>query len=258
MIIEFEKYHGAGNDFIIIDSKNIKGQLNTKDIEFLCNRHFGIGADGLMIIKKSISHDFEMKYFNADGYEGTMCGNGGRCISKYAYIHGFASKKMTFEAIDGIHHAEILENTVCLSMNDVHIIKEFEDGFFLNTGSPHFVKFVDDIAKTDVYNEGKELADDKRFSPERTNVNFVEFHEDMSKIATFERGVEDETLACGTGTVAAAITINLIKSPLNNSINLITKGGNLKVSFTKTTTKYTNIILSGPAKFVFSGQINLQ
>ncbi len=257
MKIKFEKYHGAGNDFIIIDSRDLDSPLGQKDIERLCHRRFGIGADGLMIIKTSNDYDFIMQYFNSDGYEGSMCGNGGRCISHFASRHNFASSKMSFLAIDGVHHAEILENIVSLKMNDVKDIIEYNDGLFMNTGSPHFVKFVHDINNINILNEGKTLADDIRFSPERTNVNFVEFQQSESKMATFERGVENETLACGTGTVAAAISINFKKLPNQNSIKLKAKGGDLNVSFDKTNNTYHNIILSGPAKFVFQGIIKL-
>jgi len=257
MILKFEKYHGAGNDFIIIDSNDIITDLNQKQVELLCNRRFGVGADGLMIISKSEQNDFAMKYFNSDGFEGSMCGNGGRCIAKYAYTHGFANKKMSFEAVDGIHNAEILEKTVCLSMKDVEIIEEFNDGFFLDTGSPHFVKFVDDLSKVNVYNEGKELADDIRFSPKRTNVNFVEYNANNSKIATFERGVEYETLACGTGTVAAALSIYQAKKSKSEKINLIAKGGELDVVFEKTNKAFINIKLIGPATFVYKGEIEI-
>jgi len=257
MKITFEKYHGAGNDFIIVDAKDLKEPLIQKQIELLCHRRFGIGADGLMIIKDSETHDFEMQYFNSDGYEGSMCGNGGRCISHYAYRHKFADKKMTFGAVDGVHYAEIKGGKIHLGMNNVREVIEYNDGLFLDTGSPHFVKFVSKIDNVDVYKEGLELADDLRFAPDRTNVNFVEFHENESKIATFERGVENETLACGTGTVAAAIAINLQKTPKVKSIDLRAKGGSLNVSFDKSNNTFTNIILCGPARFVYSGEIEL-
>jgi diaminopimelate epimerase len=257
MNIKFEKYHGAGNDFIIIDSKDLANPIEAKQIELLCHRRFGIGADGVMIIKESQTHDFEMQYFNSDGYEGSMCGNGGRCIAHYANRYKYAKKKMTFLAIDGIHHAEIVNETVLLGMNDVSNIIEYKDGLFIDTGSPHFVKFVDNIDKIDVFSEGKYLADDKRFAPARTNVNFIEFNVNLSKIATFERGVEAETLSCGTGSVAAAIGISHKLLNNNSKINLSAKGGNLSVSFDKIENTYKNIKLSGPTKFVFSGQIDL-
>lgn len=255
MKIKFDKYQGAGNDFIILTEQS--RELSQAEIAKLCDRRFGIGADGLMIVLKSDKHDFKMKYYNSDGLEGSMCGNGGRCIANYAIANKLASDKMVFEAIDGLHHASLIDNYIHLSMNDVSNITEYDDGLFLNTGSPHFVKFVDNINSIDVYHEGLELADDKRFTPERTNVNFVEFDSETSKIATFERGVENETLACGTGTVAAAIAINFKGKTKKESIKFMAKGGNLCVNFTKYNNTYKDIVLSGPADFVFSGEIEL-
>ncbi len=257
MILSFEKYHGTGNDFIIIESDKLRAQLTNKQIEFLCHRRFGIGADGLMLIKKSQEYDFDMKYYNSDGFEGSMCGNGGRCIAAYANKHGFAKSRMMFSAIDGLHEAAIEGNRVRLGMNDVNNIDKLEDGYFLNTGSPHFVSFIDDIGKLDVCSEGLRIANQARFAPERTNVNFVEFHENNSKIATFERGVEDETLSCGTGTVASAIALHFSQKSITKSINLLAKGGKLSVSFDENKGLYQNIKLIGPAEFVFRGEINL-
>ncbi|MDD2387689.1 MAG: diaminopimelate epimerase [Bacteroidales bacterium] len=257
MILSFEKYHGTGNDFIIIDSNKLSTQLTNKQIAFLCHRRFGIGADGLMLIEKSHEYDFDMKYYNSDGFEGSMCGNGGRCIAAYANKHGFAKNKMIFFAIDGIHEANIEAKKVFLSMNDVNNIDKFEDGYYLNTGSPHFVSFIDDISKFDVYSEGLKIANQKRFAPERTNVNFVEFHENNSKIATFERGVEDETFSCGTGTVASAIALHFSQKTDATTINFLSKGGKLSVSFDVNANIYTNIKLIGSAEFVFKGEINL-
>lgn len=255
MKIKFDKYQGAGNDFIILTEQS--RELSQTEIAKLCDRRFGIGADGLMIVLKSEKHDFKMKYYNSDGFEGSMCGNGGRCIAKYAIAHKLASDKMVFEAIDGLHHAKLMDNFIHLSMNNVSDIKEYDDGLFLNTGSPHFVKFVDNINSIDVYHKGLELADDSRFSPERTNVNFVEFDLKTSKIATFERGVENETLACGTGTVAAAIALNFKGKTSKEFIKFTAKGGNLSVGFTKYNNTYKDIVLSGPAEFVFTGEIEL-
>ncbi|MDD4148582.1 MAG: diaminopimelate epimerase [Bacteroidales bacterium] len=257
MILSFEKYHGTGNDFIIIESNKLIFQLTNEQIALLCHRRFGIGADGVMIIKKSKDYDFEMQYFNSDGFEGSMCGNGGRCIAAYANKHGFAKNEMAFSAIDGVHKADIEGDLVLLGMNDVTEIETFEDGCFLNTGSPHFVSFINNINKLDVYVEGLKIANQERFAPERTNVNFVEFHNNNSKIATFERGVEDETLSCGTGTVATAITLHFYKKTSATTIDLLAKGGKLSVSFDENAGIYQNIKLIGPAKFVFKGEIYL-
>lgn len=257
MTLSFEKYHGTGNDFIIIESNKLSSQLTNEQIAFLCHRRFGIGADGVMIIKKSLEYDFEMQYFNSDGFEGSMCGNGGRCIAAYANKHGFAKNKMIFSAIDGIHEADIEENRVSLGMSDVKEIKVFEDGCFLNTGSPHFVSFIDNISELDVYSEGLKIANQERFAPERTNVNFVEFCKNSCKIATFERGVEDETLSCGTGTVATAIVMHFSRKTSATTIDLLAKGGKLSVSFEENAGIYKKIKLVGPAKFVFKGDISL-
>ncbi|MDD2636849.1 MAG: diaminopimelate epimerase [Bacteroidales bacterium] len=257
MILSFEKYHGTGNDFIIIDSNKLSTQLTSEQIAFLCHRRFGVGADGLMIIKKSKNYDFEMQYYNSDGFEGSMCGNGGRCISAYASKHGFAKKRMVFSAIDGIHTAEVEDDSVLLGMNDISNITKFKDGYFLNSGSPHFVSFIDNIMSFDVCAEGVKIANQERFAPERTNVNFVEFHNNNSKIATFERGVEDETLSCGTGTVATAITLHFSKKTSATTIDLFAKGGKLSVSFDENDGIYQNIKLIGPAKFVFKGEVHL-
>ena len=257
MIIRFEKYQGAGNDFIIVQERDIAFPLSRKQISFLCDRRFGIGADGLMIIKNSDRYDFEMNYYNSDGLEGTMCGNGGRCIALFANKHKIAGKDIVFMAIDGEHTAQIVDDQIILSMNDVSEIYKYNDGYFLNTGSPHFIKFVKNIENIDVFSEGLEISNDKRFAPERTNVNFIDFFDSQTRIATFERGVENETLACGTGTVAAAITIHFAKKSNKNTIDILAKGGKLAVSFDLSEKTYTNIKLKGPAAFVFKGDVEI-
>lgn len=257
MKIEFSKYQGAGNDFIIIDCRAKHHNLDEKQISLLCNRRFGIGADGLMSIHNSSETDFEMKYYNSDGKEASMCGNGGRCIALYAYRNKISGKKMRFNATDGVHHAEISDNLISLSMSDVNIITEYPDGYFLDTGSPHFVKFVENLDSIDVSVTGKSIADEARFAPNRTNVNFVEYSEKTIKIATFERGVEDETLACGTGAVAAAIVLHKAGKGNTVPVKLLAKGGELLVSFNVAEKKYNKLILSGPAEFIFNGWIEI-
>lgn len=258
MIVEFSKYQGAGNDFIIVDCRKNELALSEKNIAFLCHRRFGIGADGLMTIHNSDVADFDMKYYNSDGKEASMCGNGGRCIALFAVKNNIATKKMIFSAIDGLHSAIVTDNEVNLAMSDVNKIIELQDGYFLNTGSPHFVKIVEDIEKVDVYTEGKALADDKRFAPLRTNVNFIEISKDKIKVATYERGVEDETLACGTGTVASAIVLYKYHYTKKMPVIMHAKGGVLKVSFVVSDNRFTDIILSGPAEIVFKGIIDIQ
>lgn len=257
MLLHFSKYQGAGNDFIIINMMNNKIELNQKQIEFLCNRRFGIGADGLMLVLKNDDYDFYMQYFNSDGKEGSMCGNGGRCIAKYAYLNKISSSEVNFLAIDGKHKANIIRSSVSLSMSNVNKIQDFEDGYFLDTGSPHFVNFVNDLNSINVKQEGRKIADESRFSPMRTNVNFVEIKNNNIRIATFERGVEDETLACGTGSVASALALHHSGKIKSNEIVLIAKGGRLKVSFEYKDNFYQNIILSGDAEHVFEGEINI-
>ena len=257
MKLKFEKYQGAGNDFIIINNTDKSADLSPEMIQKLCDRHFGIGADGLIVLTGSEKADFAMTFYNSDGYGANMCGNGGRCIAKYAYDHRIANKNMIFDAQDGMHEAKIIDSeTVRLKMIDVKSIDEFDDGMWTNTGVPHFVKFVDDIDKIDIDTEGRKLADDKRFAPERTNVNFVDSKEGF-RIRTYERGVEGETLACGTGNVATALCINTQRHT-SSPIAIKAKGGLLKVFFENSKNKYNNIWLEGSAIKVFEGELDLK
>lgn len=260
MNLRFSKYHGAGNDFIIIDNRQVEFTGNKEIIKFLCHRQFGIGADGLMLISNHESLDFSMKYFNADGLEGSMCGNGGRCISAYYFQNILPKKELSFSAIDGEHYSEILntENNlthVRLHLSDVENVQRINDGFLLNTGSPHFVKFVDDADCIDVKVLGKELRYSPLFAPAGVNVNFVEIRQDKLYVRTYERGVEDETLSCGTGVTASAIAASHIENRLN--FEIITRGGNLQVAFEKNGNSFTNVRLKGPAMFVYSGEIEI-
>lgn len=257
MKLKFEKYQGAGNDFIIIDNTDKSIALSPKLIQNLCDRHFGVGADGIIELGSSIDNDFSMLFYNSDGYRANMCGNGGRCIAKYAYDHKIAGKSMSFVAEDGLHKAEIIDNeTVKLKMINASGIKKFDDGIWINTGVPHFVRIVDDVDSVDIDIEGRKLADDNRFAPERTNVNFAECKNGKFRIRTYERGVEGETLACGTGTVATALCINMEKS-IPSPITLNTKASLLKVYFEQCNGGYQNIWLEGPAQKVFDGEINI-
>lgn len=259
MFLHFQKYHGAGNDFIIIDLNKEPLTLSNNEVAFLCDRHFGIGADGLMLLKKHSRYDFEMVYHNSDGIPATMCGNGGRCIVSFAFKHGYIKNKTTFIASDGIHEAEVInENYIRLKMQDVNAIQKFDDGYFINTGSPHFVTFSHDLNKVNVFEKGKEIRHEKRFGVEGTNVNFCHIENDNSlTIYTFERGVENETLACGTGSVASAIALCQSKTDGDYSINIQAKGGKLNVSFRKVGKNFSNIWLSGSAIFVFEGTIKI-
>lgn len=253
------KYHGAGNDFILIDNRNDTFNVDTELINTLCHRRFGIGADGLMLLEHHESHDFTMRYFNSDGKEATMCGNGGRCIVAFANKLGIIKETTSFMAVDGVHQAKMLSpQTVSLEMTEVSAIQQYDDGYFLDTGSPHFVKFIDaSYTHKQVVDEGKKLRNDARFSPDGTNVNFVTVQDNSLLIRTYERGVEDETLACGTGVTAAAISAHRHLNTDKKSFTVKARGGNLNVSFENSGQHYQNIWLTGPAKFVFEGVIDL-
>ena len=261
MRISFYKYHGSGNDFILTDMRQQGFVPNEQAIKELCDRHFGIGADGLMMLMKDENHDFSMKYFNADGREGSMCGNGGRCIAFFAKRLGLISSKTRFNATDGVHDAEITAsdgNTaqVKLHMNPVDEIKRFNDGIWLNTGSPHFVKFAKILPGGDITIEGKKYRYDERFAPQGTNVNFVQVNNDNQiSVRTYERGVENETLSCGTGVIASAIAAHHSGKLKGNCIEVLTPGGRLNVSFEKNKGSFESIILEGPAVEVFKGEI---
>lgn len=262
MMLNFDKYQGAGNDFVIIDAREIENEENIfteNTVNQICNRYFGIGADGLILLLESEKYDFRMKYFNSDGKEGSMCGNGGRCIVAFSKAHKIIGNETDFEGIDGIHTARILDDgNVSLKMTDVDSIKKFKDGLLLETGSPHFVIPVDSVDDVDVFNTGEKIRHEQRFGKKGVNVNFVEYRKQDLKIRTFERGVENETLACGTGAVAAAISAYFFGNTDKNSCFLRARGGNLKVDFTAEDKKsFRNIWLTGPAEFVFNGKISI-
>lgn len=260
-MVRFYKYHGAGNDFIMIDNRNNDIKTYNPDlVSRLCNRHFGIGADGLILLNASENYDFRMIYYNSDGYEGTMCGNGGRCITAFAEKLGIIETSTVFEGIDGIHEAIILNNGMYkLKMKNVEGINHFDDGDFLDTGSDHFIQYRNSIDDIDVFREGREIRYQSRFGAAGTNVNFVErIDNNEIKIRTFERGVENETLACGTGAVASAISAFIHGKPDKSSYIVHVRGGQLLIEFEKENDyNFNNIWLTGPAEFVFSGEINL-
>jgi diaminopimelate epimerase len=260
MKISFAKYHGTGNDFVLIDNRNKAIHLTTEQISNICHRRFGVGADGLIYILPSDKYDFEMKYFNSDGKEGTMCGNGGRCITGFAHALGIIHKEVRFKAIDGVHkgiiHTAASDRLLIeISLNDVEVDKQPGSYFFINTGSPHYVEFVENIEAVDVHNKGREIRWDKRFQPEGTNVNFVELQKDKLFVKTFERGVEDITLSCGTGVTASALAASLRLNDGRNDYVISTPGGDLKISFKRAENFFHNIRLSGPVVNVFNGTI---
>ena len=257
---EFYKYHGAGNDFILIENRNNNFIIDNQKIEHLCNRRFGIGADGLILLNSSVdaSVNFNMQYFNADGFEGSMCGNGGRCIVAFAQKLGIIDEKTVFSSIDGLHKAEIISSNdnkseIRLQMKDIEEICLFDDGYFLDTGSPHFVKFVENVHIINVVKEGGEIRNDARFE-EGTNVNFAQIENNRIFVRTFERGVEDETLSCGTGVTASALAWAKTFS-ISSPIAVCTQGGNFIVSFNFKNNSFTDIYLQGETCFVFKGWI---
>lgn len=260
MKINFQKYQGTGNDFVMIDNRlGEYNDINSQMVELLCDRRFGIGADGLILLEHAENVAFKMRYFNRDGKEASMCGNGGRCIAAFAAKLQIVPLNTVFEfvAVDGIHQAKVNNSFISLKMSDVAEIKKFDDGFFLDTGSPHFVTLRDNIEKIDVFNEGKKLRNDSRFEIiGGANINFVNICKNGSlSVRTFERGVEDETLACGTGSVASAIVAHhLDKSRSEFDINVL--GGQLKVKLKEHKSGiFSDIWLEGKAEFVFEGTI---
>jgi diaminopimelate epimerase len=262
MKMPFYKYQGAGNDFVIVDQRlhYYLSRDNTEKIRSLCDRRFGIGADGLMLLQNREGYDFEMVYFNADGREGSMCGNGGRCIAAFAHHLGVIGEYGRFMAVDGEHEAWIkTPNWVELHMQDVRTVEKGADYYYLNTGSPHYIRFVEALPAVDVVGEGRKVRYSDRFCQEGTNVNFVQVEPDGGiAVATYERGVEDETLACGTGVTAAAIAYYLQRDGGEaREIPIKAKGGDLSVRFEVKDGHFYNIWLCGPAERVFEGSIEI-
>ena len=258
MKLTFYKYQGAGNDFVMIDNRQqLFDKNNTKHIAFLCDRRFGIGADGLILLENHETLDFKMVYYNADGNESSMCGNGGRCITAFAKFLEIITNKASFEAIDGLHHAVVeLDGTVKLEMQNVNTIENHESHVFLNTGSPHHVQIECDLSELDVKSEGSKIRYAEPYNEAGSNVNFVSrISDSIFSVRTYERGVEDETLSCGTGVTAVALAMHYTGQTDKRLITLQTHGGELKVSFDKDENVYKNIWLIGPATQVFKGEI---
>jgi diaminopimelate epimerase len=276
MTIPFYKYQGTGNDFVMIDQRTTQylTREDKKIINHICDRRFGIGADGLILLQNTNDittlnkpYDFEMVYFNADGSESTMCGNGGRCLVAFAQFLNVFESECVFKAIDGAHDAKInADKWVELKMIDVQNIEIGNDYFLMNTGSPHYVVFAEDLTDINVYENGRAIRYSDRFAKEGVNVNFVEIgKEDGIEVATYERGVEDETFSCGTGVTAAAIAY-FLKTGASNQVPIKTKGGDLSVRFQKNMHnldasgaegKFENVWLCGPATQVFEGRITI-
>ncbi len=260
MQLSFSKFQGNGNDFIILDNRKRELVLSTEQISQLCDRHYGIGADGVMLLQLHQGVDYEMLYFNADGHLASMCGNGARCMAAYARMLGIVGDKMDFKAFDGRHMAVINEVVkdrkkydVSITMGDVADIEKEGKFYFMDTGSPHYVEFVDKVAEIDVVGEGRKTRYSERFAPEGTNVNFVEVSGDRIFVRTYERGVEDETLSCGTGVTASAIAAYLHTGRQGYRIH--TTGGEFRVQFKAQEEIFTSVWLRGPAEMTFEGSI---
>ena len=276
--IPFFKYQGTGNDFVMIDQRaqQFLQKSDVKTINHLCDRRFGIGADGLILLENPKNtgntenteggqFDFQMIYFNADGRESSMCGNGGRCLVAFANYLNVFEKECVFNAIDGLHDAKVrTDGWVELKMIDVPKVEVGKDYYLLNTGSPHFIVFVEDLTDINVYENGREIRYSERFYTEGVNVNFVEVRKDGSlEVATYERGVEAETFSCGTGVTAAAIAYALktdyaFKKNKALSVPILTKGGNLEVRLQRSAKGvFQDIWLCGPAMQAFKGEVEV-
>jgi diaminopimelate epimerase len=258
MQIPFTKYQGTGNDFVMLDQRHHTyiDHKNISRIAAICDRKFGVGCDGLILLEKDDHVDFKMVYFNSDGNQSSMCGNGGRCIVKFAHDLGLIEDHCVFSAIDGLHEAKIdKEGLVHLKMNDVTTIKKNGDGYVLNTGSPHYVQFVDKNPAS-VKEAGANIRFSEVYQKDGINVNFCILKEhNLIQVATYERGVEDETLSCGTGVVASTIAFHLENNvhPGDYKVNVLTKGGELAVNLTWDGQNFYDIWLIGPAIKVFTG-----
>ena len=254
--IRFSKYHGAGNDFVMINAIKTPVNLSDDEVKEICDRRIGVGADGLIIVLPSERYDFRMKYYNCDGHESTFCGNGGRCISAFAVEEGLATQNIEYEAIDGVHKAIVTKNSdneymVSITMRDIESYDLTDDRLLINTGSPHYVTRVENLKSFDVRKHGAAIRNDKSISKDGVNVDFMEIVGNQYHIRTFERGVEDETLACGTGVTASAIAAALWYG--GNNIDIKTTLATLNVRFEKSGKSIRNIVLSGPATHVFDG-----
>lgn len=259
MTIHFHKYQGCGNDFILLDGRGKDmGDWTEEWISLLCHRRFGIGADGLMVLDEAEGFDFHMRYWNADGRPGTMCGNGARCIVNYAHALGIGAGQVTFWAPDGPHEAVREANgMVRLHMGDVNDIEAIGEDFALNTGSPHYVRFVSNLRERDIYQEGLSIRHSERFEKEGINVNFVErLGQGQIFVRTFERGVEAETMSCGTGVTASAL-VAWGDGKGRGQCQVLTPGGPLRVAFEqKASGQFQDIWLIGPGVFVFAGEVD--
>jgi len=258
MKIQFFKYQGTGNDFVMIDNRdNLFDKDNIKFIQQLCDRRFGIGADGLILIENVEGLDFNMVYYNSDGSQ-SFCGNGSRCAVAFAKFLGIIESQAYFNSTDGEHEAWINVNgEVSLKMHDVKTIEKGDGFYFINTGSPHYVEEVGNVKDVDVYERGKTIRYNDRFKEEGTNVNFVKYNAEEIDIRTYERGVEDETLSCGTGVTAAALSWADKFKLASGKVKVNSSGGELSVAFKRNENGFNDIWLIGPATYVFNGEIEI-
>lgn len=262
--LQFHKYQGTGNDFVMIDDRDhrffdqcLAMEGTPELVSALCHRKFGIGADGLILIRNHPDADFEMVYYNADGSQ-SMCGNGSRCAVRFARSLGIIDTTTHFLTIDGMHEATVDNDVVRLKMADVKMVKFAGDDFFIHTGSPHHVVFYEDVRSLDVYKKGREIRYSQKYAAEGTNVNFAEvLGNNKVFVRTYERGVEDETLSCGTGVTAVALACSYKK--MTSPVTIHTLGGILTVSYEKEADNaFTGVYLSGPAEEVFRGEIDIR
>jgi diaminopimelate epimerase len=255
MSISFSKYQSTGNDFVLIDNREGNFPIdNTALVHKICDRKFGVGADGLILLETSATTDFTMKYYNADGSLGSFCGNGSRAVVRFAQSLGLIENSARFEAYDGLHEAIIKDNLIQIKMADVQNGRQLLNGTFIDTGSPHYIEFVENLDKIDVVQQGRAVRNSAVFQPDGSNINYVEKSgQGKIRVRTYERGVENETLSCGTGATAAAISAAI--AGLGNNIAISTLGGDLKVWFEQNDSGYHNIWLEGPTEKVFSGEL---
>lgn len=258
MILPFYKYNGTGNDFIMIDNRSgLFDSSNTELIQKLCTRHFGVGADGLILLENHPEYDFRMVYFNSDGNESTMCGNGGRCIIRFASDLKIIQNETSFIAIDGPHKGIVKGDVISLQMQDVSSVLKTDQHTELDTGSPHYVSFMNRLPEDDFVAIARKIRRSAPYVKDGINVNFAQTSNGQITMRTYERGVEDETLACGTGATAVAIAAYHNGLVPNNSIPIQVQGGQLNVSFDSHNNQYKNIWLTGPAEYVFEGTVKI-
>jgi diaminopimelate epimerase len=256
-ILQFYKYQGTGNDFVLVNDLENKLNFNQAQIAKICHRRFGIGADGFILLRSHPKYDFEMQYYNSDGRISSMCGNGGRCIARFAHDMGLKNKQLHFLAVDGPHLAEVKPTQVALKMSDVNEVETASKGWFVNTGSPHYVAFAEAPEDLDLLPLARAIRYSDTYQAEGVNVNFMAWRNGALHMRTYERGVEDETYSCGTGVTAAALVAAAAGKLKENKVAVHTKGGVLNLSFERLEKGYNNIWLTGPAEFVFKGELTL-